>query len=689
MPTFPLILPTGSNVGRDGLVANARLINAYAEEVGAFGKSQYAIYGAPGLTRFDSGTYTGASRGLIELNSNALIAFLGNQVVSFDQGGVDTALGTLVGSGPLSLARNRATTPQIAIVTSASQVYNLAGGTISQVSDSDLPAPNSVTYLRGFFIYGIKDGRIFQSDLEDGTAIQSDAFGTARSDSSDLRTVKAHAGFLYVFKAEGAEIWQADPSLAGENFSFSPVQQDIDIGCGAAFSVVSLARGLAWVDDDGIVRFGRDGAAERISTHTVERDIEDLTQTQRLAIEGFSYTFQGHEIYSISSDLWTHEFDVTTKQWGERKSYGQSRWRATSCEAFSGVGAYIVGNTEDGKLFKIAPKTYSEGGDNLVAEIWCPQSHRFPNRMTADSVYLDIVGGVGLAQTGAGIHVQDGAHVDFGDVLDRTGSFTIEAIINAEDITIAGQRIVSKDDGTDGWALSLGDGSRGSLRFFHRSLNTVSTDSPSDAIKNNRSHHCAAVFDASADTLTLYVDGAQVGQTTGQTNAIAGNTNKLTVGAAPENPSQPKNFKGFVREVRIWDVARSAAEILANKSATLTGSESGLTGYWKLDEQAGAVAADSSPSGFDGNLTGDAVWSDDYWAPLIDPAVMVDYSDDGGANFEGERTAKLGKIGERRQRVKWDKWGLVDVQGRIWRFRISAAVLRGVIEAYVTGRAVT
>src|SRR4030095_861611 len=99
MPTFPLILPTGTNVGRDGLVANARLINAYAEEGGPSGKAQYAIYGAPGLTRFDSGSYTGSARGLIELNSNALIAFLGNQIVSFDQGGIDTLLGTLVGSG--------------------------------------------------------------------------------------------------------------------------------------------------------------------------------------------------------------------------------------------------------------------------------------------------------------------------------------------------------------------------------------------------------------------------------------------------------------------------------------------------------------------------------------------------------------------------------------------------------------
>lgn len=474
MPTFPLVLPTGTNVGRDGQVANARLINAYVEDVGAEGKSQYAIYAAPGLTRFDGGSYLGVARGLIELNSNALIAFLGNEVVSIDQGGADTLLGTLVGSGKLHLARNRASTPQIGIITSAGQYYVLAGGTITQVTDSDLPTPNSIAYLRGFFIFGIRDGRIFASDLESGTAIQSDAFGTARSDSSDLRTVKAHAGFLYVFKAEGAEIWQADPSLASENFVFSPVQQDIDIGCLAPHSVVSLARGLAWVDDDGIVRYGRDGAAQRISNHTVERDIASLSNAERQDIEGFTYTFHGHEIYAISSASWTHQYDATVGKWNQRATYGAGRWQATSCEAFN--GHYIVGNVNDGKLYRINPDSQTEGDADLVAEIWCAQSHRFPGRMTGDSVYLDIVRGVGLAS--------------------------------------------------------------------------------------------------------------------GSTHAT-------------------------------------------------------------------------------------------------NPKIMIDYSDDGGATFEGEREAELGAIGERKTpRAKWDKWGLIEEAGRIWRFRASAPVLRGVIQAWQTGRAV-
>lgn len=471
MAKLPLALPTGTTIGRDGQDANARLVNAYVEEVGSEGKSAYAVYAAPGLTRFDSASYTGTARGMIELNSNALIAFLGNQIVQFDQGGVDTVLGTLVGSGQLHLARNRASTPEIGIVTGSGQYYILSGGTISQINDTDLPTPNSITYLKGVFIYGIKDGRIFCSDLEDGTAIQADAFGTARSDSSDLRTVVSHAGFLYVFKAKGAEIWQADPSLAAENFFFSPVQQDIDIGCLAPHSVAELQRGLVWVDDDGIVRYGRDGGAQRISNHTVEREIASLSNSQRQAIEGFKYVFHGHEIYVLTSASWSYEYDATTLKWYQRKSYGLSRWQATGCEAFN--GAYVVGNIVDGKLYQIDADSHTEGDDNLVMEIWCPQSHRFPERMVADSVYLDVIAGVGSASGG--------------------------------------------DHATD-------------------------------------------------------------------------------------------------------------------------------------------------------------------------PQVMIDYSDDGGAVFEGQREEPLGKIGERKRRVKSDKWGLVEEQGRIWRFSASAPVLRGMMHAFVAAR---
>ena len=43
-------------------------------------------------------------------------------------------------------------------------------------------------------------------------------------------------------------------------------------------------------------------------------------------------------------------------------------------------------------------------------------------------------------------------------------------------------------------------------------------------------------------------------------------------------------FNGRVSDCRVWNVARTPAEIQANYTNRLTGTEPGLVGYWRLDE---------------------------------------------------------------------------------------------------------
>jgi hypothetical protein len=75
------------------------------------------------------------------------------------------------------------------------------------------------------------------------------------------------------------------------------------------------------------------------------------------------------------------------------------------------------------------------------------------------------------------------------------------------------------------------------------------------------------------------------------------------------------SFDGLLDEVRVWNVARTQAQIRADMNRTLAGNEPGLVGYWRLDEGSGQAILDASPHHNDGRLgnsagtdTQDPVW---------------------------------------------------------------------------------
>lgn len=59
-----------------------------------------------------------------------------------------------------------------------------------------------------------------------------------------------------------------------------------------------------------------------------------------------------------------------------------------------------------------------------------------------------------------------------------------------------------------------------------------------------------------------------------------------------------------------------------------------------------------------------------------DPEVMISYSDDGGQTFSAERHEKIGQGGNTNARVKVLRLGMMRRNGRTFRFRCSAAVIR-------------
>ncbi|MAF11223.1 hypothetical protein CMK11_12295 [Candidatus Poribacteria bacterium] len=118
--------------------------------------------------------------------------------------------------------------------------------------------------------------------------------------------------------------------------------------------------------------------------------------------------------------------------------------------------------------------------------------------------------------------------------------------------------------------------------------------------------HIALVASATDGAIRLYADGVEVysADVAGtMTDAIPASDN-VRFG---ERQGVAESFEGDIDEIRIWSVARSAAEILSTHTRSLTAGDvalsTGLVGYWNFDD---GTASDLSANTNDGTFTGAA-----------------------------------------------------------------------------------
>jgi hypothetical protein len=114
-----------------------------------------------------------------------------------------------------------------------------------------------------------------------------------------------------------------------------------------------------------------------------------------------------------------------------------------------------------------------------------------------------------------------------------------------------------------------------------------------DFATNDQWIHFAMVYDQTA--VTLYVNGVYMAGVQGSQKMPAGGgmlataRTMLTIGGNPRGAY----FNGAIDEFRMWNIARSQADIMATMGTKLVGNEDGLVGYWKFDDGTGTTAKDS------------------------------------------------------------------------------------------------
>ncbi len=179
--------------------------------------------------------------------------------------------------------------------------------------------------------------------------------------------------------------------------------------------------------------------------------------------------------------------------------------------------------------------------------------------------------------------------------LTTTNTLTIEAWIYPRSANY--DRLISSFSGSG--ALQAGefildtysapDNGRG-LRFLVTGPGSVThTTNAANVLTTNAWNHIAVTFDSGV--ITIYVGGSQVGTSTAPFTSVPGSAHQIHVGE-DRIGGFAEFFNGKMDEVRIWSVARSAADLAANKDRCLTGAETGLELYYDFDHESGTTVTD-------------------------------------------------------------------------------------------------
>lgn len=182
--------------------------------------------------------------------------------------------------------------------------------------------------------------------------------------------------------------------------------------------------------------------------------------------------------------------------------------------------------------------------------------------------------------------------------LQITGNkITLEAMINVNEFKsqpFAGSVIV-KDQGSNSSGYMIRCGGAGIINFNigNGSWHEIST--PANSVQLNQWHHVAATYDGTS--MKIFIDGELAAQSNSVFTIGNASNNNLLIGESPGFPGRV--FNGKIDEVRIWNVARTQSQIQSTMNTILTQEyystpDSGLAGYWQLDEGIGQSASDLS-----------------------------------------------------------------------------------------------
>ena len=193
--------------------------------------------------------------------------------------------------------------------------------------------------------------------------------------------------------------------------------------------------------------------------------------------------------------------------------------------------------------------------------------------------------------------------------LDLTGNLTVEAWIDPDHFSNTWSPIFYKGDlsgDSSRRTYSMWLNANGSVHFGAGNSNGVGnnyyTNTAAGVVVPGTWTHVAGTVDRATGQLRIYINGVLAASGTTPTSPSVSFDTPLMLGSSGYLSSDVSPLAGAMDEVRVWNVARSAADILAAKDQALNGNEAGLVAYLKANEGSGATLGDATARHNDATL---------------------------------------------------------------------------------------
>jgi hypothetical protein len=371
-----------------------RLINFFSAPQPPDSKNNPVLYPTPGQTLFVT-VGNGPIHGMHVFDGKMYVVS-GTNLYSVTSSGTTANLGTISGNERCSIEDNGF---EICIVNgNYGYIYNAISG-LQKITATAFYSTNRVAYLQGRFLFPkTNSNEFFASAYQDGTTYDALDFQVDLTDPSNLISLIAHHGEVWVFTENGIEIWTYNYNES--SFPFQRVNGAyIEEGCAAAHTPVVLENILYWLSGElGIYRAAA-YTPQRISTQAIERAIRSYSRID----DAFAYGFieEGHYFYEITfptaNESW--RYDVNTGLWHQPQTGSSGRYCANAHSFFNKKN--YVGDYRNGNIYELSMSTYSDNGNTIYRTATTPQIHSGRLRAVMDHLEIDIESGVGLT-TGQG-----------------------------------------------------------------------------------------------------------------------------------------------------------------------------------------------------------------------------------------------------------------------------------------------